>query len=142
VSSGKAQETLHENVALCRVSLVNGSTGNDTVTGGGGNDQIDVRSGNDLVRHAAVLDGHDVITGFDGKATGGQDRLDLDILFDSLGVATSGRAGRVSVVDAGATVDIRVNADANAGNGFELTVASLNTADTISIGEDVIVGTS
>jgi Ca2+-binding RTX toxin-like protein len=120
---------------------LNGSTGDDTVTGGGGGDQIDVYSGNDLVCHTAILDGHDVIIGFDGRATGGQDRLDLDTLFDSLGVATANRAGRVSVVDAGTSVDIRVNADGSAGNGFELTVATLKTADTITVGEDVIIAT-
>jgi RTX calcium-binding nonapeptide repeat (4 copies) len=118
-----------------------GSTGNDTVTGGRGNDSIDVSSGNDLVRYTSTLDGRDVISGFDGNATNGQDKFDLDALFDSLGVAAASRAGRVSIVDSGSSVDVRINADGNGANGFELTIATLKTADAVTVGSDITVGT-
>jgi Ca2+-binding RTX toxin-like protein len=120
---------------------INGATGNDTVTGGIGDDSINLSSGNDTVRYTSGLDGNDVLTGFDGNAAGGQDTLDLDVLFDNLTVATLDRAGRVSVTDNGASVTIAVDADGNLGNGFELAVATLKTPDAIAIGQDILVGT-
>jgi hypothetical protein len=65
--------------------------------------------------------------------------LDLDALFDSLGIAASMRAGLVNINDLGNTVEISVNADGKA--GFELLIATLNTVDVITKGQDVIVGT-
>jgi Ca2+-binding RTX toxin-like protein len=120
---------------------LSGGLGADTVAGGGGDDQIDAVDGNDTVRFTSALDGHDVIANFDGNATDGQDKLDLDALFDGLGVAAANRAARVEILDNGTTVDVRVDADGNAGNGFEYTLATLNTADDITVGADVIVGT-
>jgi Ca2+-binding RTX toxin-like protein len=117
-----------------------GGAGDDTITGGQGNDAINVAAGNDLMRYTGVLDGHDVVTGFDGNASGGQDVLDLDLLFDALVVAAGDRAGRVFVVDNGSTVDIQVDTDGNVGNGIELTVATLKTTDLITVGQDILVG--
>jgi Ca2+-binding RTX toxin-like protein len=119
-----------------------GGAGNDSITGGAGTDRIDVGDGNDTVFYASKLDGKDIIDNFDGNVTDGQDTLNLDLLFDSLGVADGDRAGRVSLVvnDAGTAVDVKVNADANP-NFFELTVATLNTVDPITVGADVVVGT-
>jgi hypothetical protein len=82
-----------------------------------------------------------VISGFDGNASNGQDKLDLDALFDSLGVAAASRAGRVSIVDSGSSVDVRINADGNSANGFELTIATLKTGDAVTVGSDITVGT-
>jgi Ca2+-binding RTX toxin-like protein len=110
--------------------LIEGNYGNDTITGGGGNDTF---------RYEHTLDGHDVISDFDGDAVGGQDVLNLDALFDLLGVANGDRAGRVNLVDNGGTVDIRVNADGGGGNGFELHVATLTTAHEITLGQDIIL---
>ncbi len=70
-----------------------GGEGDDTITGGAGNDRI---------FYTNQFDGHDLIIGFDGNPIGGQDVLDLDALFDSLGVKTEDRAGRISIVDKGA----------------------------------------
>jgi Ca2+-binding RTX toxin-like protein len=126
-----------------------GGVGNDTITGGAGKDQIlggegddaiNVSAGHATVAYLTLLDGHDLVTGFDGNATGGQDTFDLNFLFDNLGTQTADRAGRVSVTDKGAAVDIAVDADGNAGNGFELVVATLKTADVITIGQDILVG--
>ena len=118
---------------------LNGGGGNDTLTGGGSNDTITGGAGNDAIFYTSVLDGLDVVIGFDGNAAGGQDVFNLDFLFDNLGVAEGGRAGRVSIVDKGATVDIFVDADGLA--GFELAVATLKSADVITVGPDILVGT-
>ncbi len=114
--------------------------GNDTIAGGAGDDLIFGDSGNNTFVVSSPLDGHDIISGFDGDALGGQDTLNLDALFDGLGVAAADRAGRVSLADNGASVDVSVDADGNAANGFEFTVATLNTADAITIGQDVLLG--
>jgi Ca2+-binding RTX toxin-like protein len=120
---------------------INGGTENDLITGGAGADRIDVDAGNDTVFYTSKLDGKDVIDNFDGDPTGGQDVLNLDLLFDSLGVADIDRAGRVSfaVNEAAGTVDVKINADANP--NFELTVATLKTSSDITIGDDIVVGT-
>jgi Ca2+-binding RTX toxin-like protein len=118
-----------------------GGDGNDTISGGAGDDLIFGGSGNDTFVVSSPLDGHDIILGFDGDAAGGQDTLDLDALFDGLGVAAAGRAARVSVADNGASANVSVDADGNAANGFEFIVATLATADAVTVGQDVIVGT-
>jgi Ca2+-binding RTX toxin-like protein len=108
--------------------------------------RVHATDGSDTI-HVGNLAGTDikqlVILDFDGNPILGQDVLDLEPLFDALGVAAGGRAGRVSIVDKGATVDVFVNADGNAGNGFELAVATLHTTNTITVGlgQDVAVGT-
>jgi Ca2+-binding RTX toxin-like protein len=120
--------------------VLRGNGGNDTISGGFGNDLIIGGSGNDTILYTSPLDGHDVISGFDGNASGGQDTLDLDALFDSLGVAAADRAGRVSIIDKGASVDVAIDLDGNAANGFEFTAVTLNTSDVVSVGSDVLVG--
>jgi len=120
---------------------LDGGGDDDTLTGGAGNDTIDVSLGNDTVRYTSTLDGHDVINSFDGNnLDGGQDSLNLDALFDSLGIATENRAARVNIVDNSGIVDIQIDTDNNTLNGFELTIATLNTGDTITVGQDVLVG--
>jgi Ca2+-binding RTX toxin-like protein len=115
---------------------LDGSGGNDTVIGGVGDDQINVATGHDVVRYTTALDGHDVITNFDGNASGGQDVLNLDALFDSLAVATADRAGRVTVGPlVGNSVDVQVDGVAIA------TLNLANPADAITVGADVVVGT-
>ncbi len=98
-------------------------------------------AGSDVFRYTSVLDGHDLIIGFDGNPVGGQDVLDLDKLFDSLGVAAADRAARVSILDKGSLVDVFVDTDGNLFNGFEHTVATLKTSDVITVGQDILVGT-
>ena len=55
--------------------------------------------------------------------------------------STADRAGRVSILDKGASVDVFVDTDGNLFNGFELTVATLKTADVVTVGQDILVGT-
>ena len=107
-----------------------GSTGNDTIYGGDGNDTLDGSLGTDRLYggHGAdrlsfvhgqdramytdVLDAGDVLNSF---STGGtkQDYIDLDGLFDSLGVVAAERAARVFVVDSGGGVDVCIDSDGN-----------------------------
>jgi trimeric autotransporter adhesin len=120
---------------------LDGGLDDDLLTGGVGNDTIIVSSGNDTVSYTSALDGHDVVTGFDGNATGDQDRLDLDALFDALGVVDGDRAGRVEITDKGSTVEIRVDTTDDSTANFDLFAATLNTADAVTVGEDVLIGT-
>jgi hypothetical protein len=108
--------------------------------GGAGIDSIDVSLGNDRLVYTAVVDAGDVVTAFDGAAAGGQDQVNLDLLLDSLAIAAKDRAERVGVFDNGDSVEIRVDADGDTGNGYELLVVTLSTADTITVGADVVVG--
>jgi Ca2+-binding RTX toxin-like protein len=117
-----------------------GNGGDDTLEGGRGNDILNGGAGNDTFLYTSKLDGRDVINGFEGGTTG-QDALDLDALFDSLNVATDLRDDRIALNDKGNSVEVRVDVDGNPGNGAEFLVATLNTADAIAVGSDVLVGT-
>jgi Ca2+-binding RTX toxin-like protein len=117
-----------------------GNDGDDTITGGLGDDIAFGGAGNDTFRFTSALDGQDILVDFDGDTTGGQDVFDLDAFFDSAGVAEADRAARVSISDSGGSVNVSIDADGNAANGFEVLAATLNTTATITVGEDVIVG--
>ena len=54
-------------------------------------------------------------------------------------MAASDRADRVSIVDKGASVEIAVDTDGDLNS--DLHVATLKTADVITIGQDIVVGT-
>jgi Ca2+-binding RTX toxin-like protein len=120
---------------------LDGGLGNDTLAGGGGNDSLTGGTGADTIRYNSLADGHDTVNSFDGNATGGQDVVDFDVLFDNLGVATANRTARISIDDNGSTVEIAIDTDGNIGNGFELSAMTLKTVDLIAVGEDVLVGT-
>jgi Ca2+-binding RTX toxin-like protein len=120
--------------------VLTGGVGDDAFTGGAGNDTMTGGTGRDELRFTDILDGHDVFIGFDGNAAGGQDTVNLEQLFDGLNVQTADRAGRVSITDNGASVDVFIDTDGNLFNGFELT-ATLKTADAITVGQDILVGT-
>jgi hypothetical protein len=80
-----------------------------------------------------------VINAFDGNASGGQDTLNLDALFDSLGIAAANRAAHLSVNTHAASVDVVFDSDSN--GTFESVIATLNTTDAITVGADIVVGT-
>jgi hypothetical protein len=65
--------------------------------------------------------------------------LNLDALFDSLGIPTASRADHLSVDPHATTVDVRFDADGN--GSFESVIATLNTTDAITVGADIIGGT-
>lgn len=116
-----------------------GGAGNDALIGGKGDDTLTGGAGNDIIYYTDVFDGHDTVIGFDGNPAGGQDVFDLSQLFASLGVVAGDRAARVQIIDKGATVEIAVDTDGV--GGFDLAVATLKTADNITIGQDILVGT-
>ena len=69
------------------------------LTGGAGNDVLSGGAGNDTFVYASITDGNDVITDF----VIADDTLDMDALFDALGVATAElRADNVKITDTGA----------------------------------------
>jgi Ca2+-binding RTX toxin-like protein len=114
-----------------------GGDGDDWMRGDAGNDTIDTSAGNDVVSYLSKLDGFDIIQGFDGDATGGQDHLDLNSYFDALGVDSEDRAGRVGLVDNGAVVDVWIDTDGN--NFLDTKIAAVHSTDTLTVGEDVNV---
>ena len=119
--------------------IILGSAGGDSIDGGAGDDVVFGNGGSDTFRYSDPLDGHDIVADFDGDAAGGQDVLNLDALFDKLGVADADRAGLVSLTDGGTTVDVSIDADGNAANGFELKAVTLITADAVTLGQDVVL---
>lgn len=115
-----------------------GSNGNDVLNGGAGDDVMIGGAGSDTFAYATPLDGRDIIADFDGNAAGGQDTINLDALFDGLGVADADRAGRVSITGGGGIVGVSIDTDGNIANGFEIAIA-VNTRDAVTLGEDVIL---
>ena len=104
--------------------------GDDTFTGG---------TGKDVMRYTNILDGHDTFIGFDGNPAGGQDALDL-ISCSTVSACSRLTAPAGLIVDNGASVDSSSTPTAISSTGFELTVATLKTADIITVGPDILVG--
>jgi Ca2+-binding RTX toxin-like protein len=113
-----------------------GGEGNDDVYGGPGSDKIDVSLGDDAV-HYASSGGIDEISGFDGHATGGQDRLSMVDFFDVLDVDPDDRAERLHISKNGTTINVWVDVDGD--KDFDVQVAQINTVDAITIGQDILV---
>ena len=105
---------------------LDGGAGNDIIQGGAGNDTIDVSQGNDTDKYTSKLDGNDVITGFDADATGGQDKIDLDELFDSYGPMSGTRSDHVNIADSGSDTLVQIDTDDNVGNGYEMVIKLVN----------------
>ena len=127
---------------------ISGGAGTDTIVGGHGNDTIDAAGGAKTIEYTSVLDGHDVIKNFDATS-GTHDVLDLTQLFDGIAAAPTtalGREALVHVQQSGPDVVVSVDADGNAGNGFELTIATIQSVSsgTFSVGngatDDIHVG--
>jgi Ca2+-binding RTX toxin-like protein len=113
-----------------------GGAGNDDIYGNRGIDTIDVSVGDDTV-HYATNGGTDVISGFDGNATGGQDKFSMIDYFDILDVAPGDRAERLHISKNGTTVSVWVDHDGD--SDFDFPVAEINTVDVITVGEDIVV---
>ena len=121
-----------------------GGVGNDLIAGGAGADSIDAAGGHDTLRYESVLDAGDVIQHF-GSSGAEQDMVDLDALFDSLAVAAADRAARVSLVDAGPDVQLRIDTDGGGGADLLLlTFHGVSDPGVLSIGNgaaaDIQVG--
>lgn len=75
--------------------VLEGQGGNDVLIGGAGNDVLIGGAGSDTFQFNSVSDGHDTIADFHLGAGG--DTIDLDSLFDALGVADGARDAQVAV---------------------------------------------
>jgi Ca2+-binding RTX toxin-like protein len=113
-----------------------GGDGNDTLRGGAGDDKLDTSLGDDTVIYAN-LEGFDVIDGFDGDASGGQDRLDLAYYFNAHNVDISDRAARVGLVDDGAVVNVWI--DTNGNNSLDTKIVEIHSTDTITVDQDLVL---
>jgi Ca2+-binding RTX toxin-like protein len=118
---------------------LSGGLGNDTLEGDRGNDTLDGGVGNDTVVISSKLDGRDLILGFDGDATGGQDILDLTEFFEDLDIDEADRASRVQITDKGSTVEVRIDTSAAGDGVFDYFAVTIQTADDITVGSDIIV---
>jgi VCBS repeat-containing protein len=119
---------------------IDGGSGDDQITGNAGNDSIDVSAGNDIALYTSILDGNDVLIGFDSNASGGQDVINLDGLFDSYGTMSGTRADHVSIVQSGSDTLVRVDTNNTAGT-YEMTITMTSvTASTVTTGSDVLLG--
>ena len=128
-----------------------GGKGADLITGGPGADIINVGSNasgatanpnspnsQDTVVYESVMDAGDVIENFDAGGPS-HDTIDLDALFDNLGVATGDRADLVQIVDNGDTEEVRLNADGNP--DFEVLLVTVNLTDgDLDVGTEVVLG--
>ena len=142
------------------VDTLNGGEGNDTLIGGPGDDLITGGPGADIINvgsnasggsinpnspnsqdtvvYESVMDAGDVIENFDAGGPS-HDTIDLDALFDNLGVATGDRADLVQIVDNGDTEEVRLNADGNP--DFEVLLVTVNLTDgDLDVGTEVVLG--
>ncbi|MFT6558387.1 MAG: Ca2+-binding RTX toxin-like protein [Sneathiella sp.] len=81
---------------------ISGGDGDDTLIGGEGNDVLDAGDGDDTFHYSdADTDGDDIILNFEE----GDDTINLDAVFDELGIAPDARADMVNLtLDSGNTV--------------------------------------
>ena len=103
--------------------ILYGGEGDDTLYGDAGSDTLFGGAGNDTFAYEALLDAGDLIDGFDAE---GADSIDLDALFDTLGVAEADRGARVQVLQEGTGADATILIDSDpATAGFEVTLATV-----------------
>ena len=87
-----------------------GGLGNDLFNGGTGADALNFGQNNDTAIFASLLEAGDIVTGFSNSGVS-QDFVDLDGLFDGLGVAAVDRAGRVILIVAGADTQLWIDSN-------------------------------
>jgi Ca2+-binding RTX toxin-like protein len=109
--------------------------GDDVLVGGGGDDTLTGGGGGDMFLFTAATDGHDTITDFSSS----DDTINLDALFDSLGVSSGDRVVDAEIV--GTDTVLRVGTetggvfsdatDTGAGGTFSVTLegAALSDSD-------------
>ena len=109
-----------------------GGDGDDILIGGVGDDLMSGGSGADKFVYITPLDGQDVVADF--NITDG-DRIDLNSLFDSLGVPAADRAAAVSLAADGADKVITIAG----APGFSLTLAGHGLTDDADIMNQIVV---
>lgn len=131
IIGGDGDDVIHGNNGN---DCLEGNEGNDTLDGGKGNDHIDGGIGSDKLRggegsdtfvYNSILDAGDVIE--DWNIGGDDDTLDLDGLFDDLGVDSADRSERIEIESFGApgNPDAHVNIDTNGDGTFDLTLVTI-----------------
>ncbi|MBE7638592.1 type I secretion C-terminal target domain-containing protein, partial [Sneathiella sp. P13V-1] len=113
---GSGLDTLHGGVGN---DYLDGSLGNDVLDGGAGDDTLNGSNqddqltggiGADTFLYTSIYNGDDTVTDFD-IAEG--DTIDLDSLFDSLGIATADRDADVILTDTGTDTVLTVDGQSN-----------------------------
>ena len=161
-SAGTGNDLANHLIGNAGANKLLGNGGDDTLEGGGGADTLDGGAGNnhspaapatttsmsadgdDTVFYTSKLDGKDIIDNFDGDAAdGGQDVLEPRRPVRQPGnrrrsIAPAASASRPAPA---ASTSASTPVPLHNGTGI-VTVATLNTTDTITVGEDVVVGTS
>lgn len=101
-----------------------GNNGNDTYIGGEGIDYIGLSDsdGQDTVFFNNIADLGDIITGF-CAIDGSRDSLNLDVMFDNMGLAANDRANRIAITQNPSTSEIRLDQDSN--GSFETVICTL-----------------
>jgi hypothetical protein len=118
--------------------------GQETGREGSGGELIDTSGGHHRLVYQSTIEAGDVIQGF-GISACEQDAIDLDALLDSLGVPGAERTARVSLVDTGANVELRMDTDGVGGADLTfLTFQGLGSASGLSVGtggaDDIQIG--
>jgi hypothetical protein len=109
---------------------------------GSGGDVIDTSGGHHRLGYQSTIEAGDVLQGF-GTGACEQNVVDLDRLFDSLGVPGAERAARVSLVDTGADVELRLDTDGAGGADLTfLTFAGMGSGLSVGNGvaDDIQIG--
>ncbi len=103
--------------------ILYGGEGDDTLYGDAGSDTLFGGAGNDTFAYESLPDAGDLIDGFDAE---GADSIDLDALFDTLGVDAAERGARVQVLQDGTDADATILIDSDPTTlGFEVTLATV-----------------
>ncbi|MCG8493527.1 MAG: hypothetical protein MI743_18040, partial [Sneathiellales bacterium] len=93
---------------------IGGFDGDDTLAGGGGNDLLNLGGGEDVIHYYDIGDGDDRVQDYDEA----EDSINLDALFDELGIANADRADDVILTESGGDTIITID---NVG-GFSITL--------------------
>ncbi len=107
---------------------LSGGTGNDTLSGGAGADTLSGGSGADTFVYSDVGDAGDTILDF---LADGTDEIDLDALFDALGVIGSGREARVEITDMGGG-EYSLGIDSNGDATFDVALVTVHITDPLN----------
>jgi Ca2+-binding RTX toxin-like protein len=114
---------------------IDANGGDDYIVGGGGNDALEGGAGEDVFAYTSATDGDDTIVDFDVT----EDTINLDALFDELGVAGADRDGDLIITDVGDDTTITVDGVA----GFSITLEDVDattTAELDALKSAIIVG--
>ncbi|KAF0113515.1 MAG: outer membrane adhesin-like protein [Rhodospirillaceae bacterium] len=140
ISGGDGIDTLFGDAGHDKIF---GDGGDDTISGGAGNDILDGGAGGDTFVYESIGDGHDTINNFVTAAGNSSlDTIDLDALFDALGVATSNRDGMVSITpDTGTGTAKQFVVSITDHSEFSITVNTLSNTTDEALMSRINVGT-